>query len=249
MEPINFEENIKKEFEKRSLQPSNDAWDKLSKQLDVQEAKTKTNNKRFLWLGIAASIIGVLFVMHQFNKTEVVEEIQEIVIIPKVVNKNDVSEEKLTKELLEGVKSKVKSTKSIKYSIQLKKGDINKEEVVLSNKKVIHEQERGVLESVKISQKDLTFEEQKVQDVVAQIKALKESKGDITEANIELLLKQAQKEIALKRLIKDRTRTVDANLLLQDVETEIDQSFRSKVFETLKSSFNSVKTTVAQRND
>ena len=42
---------------------------------------------------------------------------------------------------------------------------------------------------------------------------------------------------------------VDAEALLENVEAELDQSFRNKVFEAIKSSYNSVKTAVAQRND
>jgi len=41
---------------------------------------------------------------------------------------------------------------------------------------------------------------------------------------------------------------VDANALLQDVEAELQDSFRTRVFETLKSTFKTVKTAVADRN-
>ena len=42
---------------------------------------------------------------------------------------------------------------------------------------------------------------------------------------------------------------IDASDLLQDVEADLDQSFRDKVFKTLKSSYYSVKTAVADRNN
>ena len=47
----------------------------------------------------------------------------------------------------------------------------------------------------------------------------------------------------------NNTRTVDANALLQDVEEDLQQSFRSKVFEALQSGYESVITAVAERNN
>ena len=63
------------------------------------------------------------------------------------------------------------------------------------------------------------------------------------------LLKEAEREIFKDKLKNENTRTVNANDLLQDVEADLEQSFRAKVFETLKSSYDSVKTAVANRNN
>ena len=90
---------------------------------------------------------------------------------------------------------------------------------------------------------------QKIQDVVAQIKNLKENNTAVTDEAIDALLTEAQKEIALDKLYNESTGIVDANLLLQDVEADLEESFRAKVFKALKENFISVKTAVAQRND
>jgi len=58
MAPIKFEDKLKDKLESRSLQPSEDAWNTLANKLDKEEEKN--NNTRFWWLGIAASIIGVI---------------------------------------------------------------------------------------------------------------------------------------------------------------------------------------------
>ena len=102
---------------------------------------------------------------------------------------------------------------------------------------------------VDMKNEPLTFEEQKIKDVVAKVHTLKSENKTITNADIDALLIEAQKEIALNRLYNETNGTVDASALLQDVENELDQSFRSKVFEAIKASYNTVKTTVAQRND
>ena len=58
MAPIKFEEQLKEKLGQRSIQPSSDAWNKLSERLDNVEEKQ--NNKGFWWLGIAATLVGVL---------------------------------------------------------------------------------------------------------------------------------------------------------------------------------------------
>ena len=84
MAPIKFEDNIKDKLENRRLKPSLDAWDSLSKRLDNQDKKK--SNRPFWWLGIAASVIGVLLVVSQFvNKDDKAEPI--IVDVP--VNKEE----------------------------------------------------------------------------------------------------------------------------------------------------------------
>ena len=95
----------------------------------------------------------------------------------------------------------------------------------------------------------LTFQEQKINDIVVEIENLKTLKNTITDADIEALLNKAQKEIALNKIYSENTKTVDANLLLQDVEADLDKSFRTKVFETLKINYENMITAVSQRND
>ena len=50
-------------------------------------------------------------------------------------------------------------------------------------------------------------------------------------------------------LIREGMKTVDANALLQDVESDLQQSFRNKIFEALKNSYETIKTAVAERNN
>jgi len=84
---------------------------------------------------------------------------------------------------------------------------------------------------------------------VAQINAINANGIKVTDAEIDSLLKKAQKEILSNRLYNGNTRTVDAKVLLQDVEDDLQQSFRTKVFEALQSGYESVRTAVAQRNN
>lgn len=53
MEQNNFENKIQKQFSKRTLEPSNQAWDRLDAMLAVSEKKT---TKKPIWMYIAASV-------------------------------------------------------------------------------------------------------------------------------------------------------------------------------------------------
>ena len=85
------------------------------------------------------------------------------------------------------------------------------------------------------------------QEIVSQNPEL--NKDLVTDLEIESLLKNAQKDITLQRINKENIITVDANSLLQDVESDLDLSFRDKMFNTIISSYNTVKTAVVERND
>ncbi|AUP80134.1 hypothetical protein [Flavivirga eckloniae] len=253
MEPVKFEENIKKKLEKRRLQPSDDAWDKFSKRLDNK--RKKKNNKPILWLGLAASIVGILLVIPQFFNNEIiVDDTPKTVVIPEVVEQdknNTIAVERPTHientldhaqtDRKEVVKKTIKPPVAIKTEFDKKQTTIAQENAT----KVLKEISDNPIETVL---EPLTFEEEKIQAVANQIQKLKDNNA-ITDEAIDVLLLEAQKEIRLNKLYNDSTGVVDANLLLQDVEADLDQSFRTKVFEALKASYSTVKTAVAHRND
>ena len=260
MAPIKFEENIKDKLENRRLQPSANAWDKLSNQLETNEKKNNKNT--YWWYGVAASIVGVLFIVSQFVNSRAAETIKnQVVENPETIEKQDIikeveAEKPMTKPQQKSVpivvSRKGEDTEAfIEKPISKQKiVPVEKEKsiVIVQNKERFQEAEI-IIEPIKIVKEVLTFEEQKIQQVVAQVQELKENKSQITAAEIEALLQQAQQEIALKKLYNKSTRIVDANALLQDVEADLARSFRTKVFEALKASYSTVKTAIATRNN
>lgn len=257
MAPIKFEEHIKEKLEDRRVKPSKQAWDKLSERLDAQD-KNKINTP-YWWLGIAASIIGVLFVVFQFLNSDT-----KINISPTIVETEEtISQDSITQIANESVLDKDfnKKEKTIKANKSFILTELNNESIVNSDneKEAVaaipkekvrkHKDEITKNDPVLMIQEQLSFEEQQIKDVVAKVEAMKNNNESVSEDDIDALLMEAQKEIRLNNLINETTGVVDANALLQDVEADLDQSFRSKVFEALKSSYNSVKTAVAQRNN
>ncbi|MDO5979643.1 hypothetical protein [Flavivirga spongiicola] len=253
MAPIKFEKNIKDKLDKRRLQPSDNAWGKLSERLGNQEKKK--NNKPILWLGLAASMVGILLIIPQFFNNETsVNDVPKTVVNPEIVEQNEnkaiaveeyINIENTTKETQ--VKEKEVVKEPAKKSV-LVKSEFNKEQTALVQESNIKELNKEAVSTVEVALEPLSFEEEKIQAVANQIQALKDN-DIVTDDAINALLLEAQKEIKLNRLYNGTTGVVDAKLLLQDVEAELDQSFRSKVFEAIKASYGTVKTAVAQRND
>ena len=241
MAPIKFEENIKDKLEKRTIQPSNDAWQTLASRLDAKNNKKKS--PYYLWLGVAASIVAIMFIASQLfvnNNNTTIET-------PVIVNTNKETIKKIESENILQKKDVLTNNveKDSVKELNIKTPKSEKTEVAQLTKQ---KEEKTVLPKEVIVNKT-SFEDLKVQQVVAQIQGLKDKGESVTDKDIDALLDQAQKEITLQNIYNETTKTVDANALLQDVESDLQQSFRDKVFNALKSSYNTVKTAVAERNN
>lgn len=276
MAPIKFEENIKEKLEDRRLEPSQDAWDTLANRLDGNTSKRKSG--LFFYLGIAASIVGVLLVYTLVVKSsDGVDAIQDVVNTEVKINDNTtpVVNVETNSQIEKTLQDKVESNPvELKENTQPTIEKLRTDYVVSSHtaskapqennsQKLIHNTVKATQETsvaatltddsktrlVELPLNKLDFESIKVLEVVAEIKKLESEGNQVTESEIDSLLKQAERDILKQRIYNQTTRTVDADALLQDVEADLDQSFREKVFDNLKSSFNSVKTAVATRNN
>nr|WP_321235887.1 hypothetical protein [uncultured Psychroserpens sp.] len=273
MAPIKFEDTIKDKLEKRTLQPSHDAWSQLSTQLDAEDKKN--SRSLFFYIGIAASIVGVLLVTTLFFKSSEEQTLVPALVetafeMPEEKNGNSInsnaSDRSVTTTNIDHIQNEnnIKETVSQnhtsnknqltvavvseeqKMNKQLKNNVINTSETKTSVAVVNNSEEA---QKTLTTLNELTFEEAKAIEVVEHIKKLEIEKGSVSDAEIEDLLKQAEKEILRQRIYNETTRTVDAEALLQDVEDDLERSFRTRVFETLKSSYKTVKTAVAERNN
>ncbi len=72
--------------------------------------------------------------------------------------------------------------------------------------------------------------------------------GQLADAAVEQLLRDARQEILAERSARQQT-TVDAMALLSEVETDLDRSFRDQIFEKLKAGYTRVRTAIADRNN
>jgi len=89
----------------------------------------------------------------------------------------------------------------------------------------------------------------KVEEVVATVQQIQKENNTVTLDEIDALLRKAQRDISNNRILNSSTLKVDATALLLDVESELERSFRNKVFDALGEGFNKVRTAVAERNN
>ncbi len=260
MAPIKFEELLKDKLEKRSLSPSSETWSKLSERLDTYEQKSKS--PIFWWLSIAAGLLIMITISVQFFGAETSEE-----VLPQVVEENISVEPRKVEHQYSNTKNTIQlvnenSLKDENYESYRAQGSQN-----LRNKQAQHkstEQKTQLAENDRdfknpdstTLKENLTKKFQKENDelllknaVTEALNKLKTEKTSVTDREIDSLLKFASKELFKEKLQRETTLTVDAQVLLMSVQDEMGQSFRSKVFEALMDSYETVKTAVAQRNN
>ena len=248
-----FEQDIKEKLEKRTIQPSGNAWNKLTNKFEF--TNTKKSNKVYWVIGIAASIIGILFLTPLFfnnnikkstpiivntkpvEKVEIKASIQEV---KTVVAENNQHETKM-------LSNPIIVSKPIKqpFNNSKNKFDITKNNVV----KMLHSKTE-TLTKVAVTQSNFNLSQVPIiNKKTIQKQEYKKPNYTITDSDIDLLLSQAQKNLALQTIYTKKSKTVDVNKLLQDVEVDINKSFRNKVFKTLKINYENMKIAIAQRND
>lgn len=256
MAPNKFEESIKNKLEQRTIQPSSYVWAKLENRLVASKKKHK--NKTIFWIGLAASVVGILLIASQFfNEVPLEKSTPVLVVIPEVNEQNNHTEVAVEESNVEErMNTQEHPTTAIQTAQVAVKPTITSEikpEVLVAVTNEVEIAENSFQEQeaqpVELQLQNLSFEEQKIQQVIAQVQILKDHDTAISEADLEALLAQAQNEIVQEKLNRENYGIVDARLLLQDVEADLDRTFRDKVFEALKANFNFVKTAVAQRND
>jgi hypothetical protein len=258
MEHYNFEEHLKSKLEERTIQPSVNAWSKLEHKLDAQERKN--NPKLVWWLGIAASIVGVLLVaFFYFNNIDSTEILPELVETPgeetntKEENIRElntiVESEKPNKEIINTIENQPK-THVAKQNIGTKT-TINKSTSLILNNEVV---ETNLIKSESpnniniINEKSIQLPSNSKTSVAQASEKITNQKIDI-HSEIDLLLNNAQKDVALLDIQNKDKIVVDANSLLEEVEMDLEESFRDKIFQTIKSGYKTVKTAVAERNN
>ncbi|MGO4920612.1 hypothetical protein [Maribacter spongiicola] len=249
METDKFEKHIKAKLQEREIHPSENAWSKISSELNDDTAKKKPV---YLWMGVAASVVVLIGVaLFYFNGSDVVNDIPvEIVDIEK----EDTLEEVIAKEPVTFKEEQVvlveTNTKAESVAVEIEKYKIPE---VQENKTLNDAVEIAVVENVsseKTTSKLIISDEiinSKIAAIVAQVDVLEQNSA-VTDAEVDSLLKRAQDEILRDRIF-NTDKSVDAMALLTEVEEELDQSFRDQIFNSLKAGFIKVRTAVADRNN
>jgi len=246
MVPDKFEKHIKSQLSKRKISPSDNAWDKISGKLQKTESP---KSKRFIWYSVAAAFIGVLLISSlYFNASEesiepgiqIVETPYEPVVIPKtedtVIKQNAVEEKIVISD-----KASIKDAKKRRVQVET---DLNYNSQIASTGSVSDK----VIKADVIPNGTEQLINAKIAKIVAQVNLLENNNLPVSNIEVDSLLRQAQQEILTDKIFNEEGK-VDAMALLNEVEGELDKSFREQIFESLKTGFLKVRTAVADRNN
>ena len=248
METNKFEKYMGERLKEREIVPSPDAWDRVSQQLAASRTPRK---KRYFWFAMAASCAGIAILSILFLKYGPYQSNEGVKIVdsPGTVGENPAREPLPTMDLstgsaFEGNRSDMEknadSDGPAPKRAKLNDRPGSKTTVIQYNV------EEALTKMVYTDTDDLI--EAKIVEVMAKATLMESDSTALSDAEVDSLLYNAQRELLANRVFKGN-RSVDAMALLNEVETELDQTFRSQIFDALKEGFLRARTAVADRNN
>ena len=223
MEQDNFNKNIQEKFNFRTIEPSETAWNKLDAMLTLAEERKQP--KRFFWLSIAATFLlfsGVGYVFFQQNEQSKLTPTTEVVVTSKTKPETETHKQN-TEESIVSSKNELANNATINNSSETKKST------------TIHTAQKEnskleVYETAVLKQEVVTVNEIKKESAKQEIK---EPTYNYTTPETLLAEVQGQKKSSNISSFKSTLR-VNANELLQTVESELDKTFKEKTITKLK---------------
>jgi len=280
MAPIKLEDNMKERLEERTIEPTMTAWERISSKLDEAEEVRKSKRILWMSIAASfvGGTLVALFLFQNMNSdtTPVLVNTNEspLFIDPtEEIQLLDIKKEGILKEVKDAITIEEQSVESEKPVTQLventQKTSLEKKEKIaqvtqqntnvskpsIGNRpekdknilivKTRHKEGEGdvVIKDEEAFAKAIT---EKTDEVIAKV----ENSDVAINAEIEALLKNAQRDIISTQTFNQKTNTIDANALLLDVEAEVaPTSFRNKIFEKVVKGFEITKDAVVNRNN
>ena len=251
MAPNKFEQHIKEELNRREIEPSASAWEKISNGLDGSQKQRKP---KYLWIGIAASFAGLLIIStiyFNYDKADI-DNTNPVVNtntenVKRIENKTDTMMDKVEKEqivntaIIKQIKPKILDQNS---DIKFEKTNNLPQKYKITEVAIVNPQ----LEIV--TKKDFNQEQllqQKIAEVIAKVENLEQNNKMLTDLEVDSLILQAQREI-LQNKIFLQNQSVDAMALLSEVEDELDKPLKEQLFDLLKKGIYETRNVIADRN-
>ena len=239
MEPNNFEKDFREKLNQRTIEPSNKAWDRLDAMLSIAEEKQPKKNYKGLY--IAASIVGFLLVGTFFFslKKDSVETPKNNVVIEEVTKKD--SAVKPTINRIDSGKTEIATSEKVTIKRTNKKEANNNPDVsVQKSDQLIKNEKNQIAESSIIIKNN-----QEKQSINNQTSVVETSKNE----NVDQLLNTAKKTVVAEHSAKPKSKIkINANDLLNQVDGELETSFREKVIAKVNKNYQTVKGALANRN-
>ena len=249
MEPYKIEKQLREKLNKREIQPSAQAWDRLDAMLSV--AEEKTTKRSFGWLYIAASILVFISVgMYFYNQENPKLNTNETI----VVNENEMDSNTINSTTVAEKESEVSSIKRQSSNHQAN----NKSIITINHKSIIAQTDKSLTPSEanqktnnpsSIINKEKAIEYQNSSDVA--LKNLPKIMTSDKEIVVVKSLTTNQDELAsvdVKKSVNISKVKVNANSLLSEVDGELELTFREKVFKKATKNYQEVKVALTNRN-
>ncbi len=234
MEPNNFEKDFRDKLNQCKIEPSNKAWDRLDAMLSVAEEKKPKKNKK--WLYVAASFIGFLLIATIFfnQKENTIES-----------PKNTVTEKEIRKDSVE--KPLVNTGDSVQTGIAVSENP--SKEVLNKEEKKPNQQTKTILQkqSNQIAEFSIIKNNQEKQSTNTNQPVIAENPK---KENIDQLLETAENKVMAENSnkIKKAKVKINASDLLNQVDGELELSFREKVITKVNKNLQEVKVALSNRN-
>lgn len=231
MEQNKLDNEFRKKLNERTINPSPMAWDRLDAMLSVAEEKKQP--KKRTWMYVAASFLGFLLVGTIFLKqgsdkgsNTVVKDAHTVATAPSAKEDTNTTDANTPSPIQEAIK--VAPT-------QLQ----NQPQVAVMKQNTASQKAVAVPKAVKINEASVVLQHQ---EAVAE-NTVKEKQLIANDADELLNQSLAQNQMPGRKSLK-----VDSKSLLSSVEGELDQSFKEKALQGAIKNFNTIKTSVANRN-
>ncbi len=234
--------HIKKTIEERRIAPSPQAWEKISSRIGAEQKKSV--NKWRIY-AIAASFIGITVISIFLFKMRT-----PIETTPRAVDIQNQQEESLQPDKYNQIPLEVEHNHTQMIIADVEKAPIKDsstvESVSMNVQKTILDVENYALEDGVLNNSEVLIA-QKINEVAEQVALLETMNNNVSDAEVDSLLRAAQRQILSERIFDSEK--VDAMALLTEVEDELDDSFRDQIFEALKDGYLKLRTAVADRNN
>ncbi|WP_054851920.1 hypothetical protein [Olleya sp. ITB9] len=246
MAPNKFENHLKETLDRRTITPSKNAWSQLDSRLDNQQSKRKFP---FWLLGLAATFTGVFLAVFLFNNNQV-EPINVVIDLKK--EKIEVPVKKINKKKIEvansgetekETKTKQEESTKIKPS-KISSNNINK---TIAKVSVSTKIEKGNQLTTKASVSENDNNTAVANAITDSIKPNNASSKPSVNNEAEVLLNKAYAEVRQNKN-KYKSEKINANSLLEDIEMSSEKSLKNRLFHAVKSGYETLKTTVVERD-
>ena len=229
MEPNKLDNNFREQLNKREIQPSEMAWDRLDAMLSVTENKKP---KKRTWMYVAASFLGFILIGSLFFKQSETEvKTNDAVVVQENKTPNQTEENTIQNQVQEVSSSTNNAVQSNQNAVTANQK---------TSKKVIATTKTEKLNPEKIN--PIFVEEAIAHEEKVKPNRYIESESLLAEAETKLQSESIKSSVARVGV------KVNSKKLLSSVEGELDDTFREKVVRSIGKNYETVKSSLATRN-